>query len=165
MQKISLIAAMTLDRVIGLENRMPWHLPADLKHFKAITLDKPVIMGRKTFLSIGKALPGRRNIVITHDLAYQAPGCEVAHSLEEALQMTREAPECMIIGGGQIFEAALPLATHMYLTVIDIQTPGDAYFPRWAPEEWNEIARETHTPDEKNPYVYTFVTLEKHKIS
>lgn len=161
MMKISLIAAMAHDRVIGKNNLMPWHMPADLKHFKAITINKPVIMGRNTFMSIGKALPNRQNIVVTRDLNYQATGCEIAHSLEEAIRMAGTQEEVMIIGGAQLYQCALPQATHMYLTLIDSPIAGDTYFPVWDPAVWDEVERETHSPDDKNSYAYTFITLQR----
>lgn len=161
MAKISLIAAMADARVIGKDNQMPWHMPADLKHFKAITLNKPVIMGRNTFESLGKPLPGRRNIVLTRRAHTDMPGCEIAHSIHEALAVAGDVDEIMIIGGAQLYAAALPLATHMYLTFIDTHVAGDTYFPAWDPLFWDEISRETHEPDDKNPYAYTFVTFER----
>lgn len=161
MPDISLIAAMAHNRVIGKDNQMPWHMPADLKHFKATTLGKPVIMGRKTFESIGRALPGRQNIVVTRDASFEALGCDIAHSLEAAVSLAGDVDEIIIMGGGQLYQAALPMANRMYLTFIDLSTEGDAHFPAWDSEEWVIVDRETHSHDDKNPYDYSFVKLER----
>ncbi|MBS7345731.1 MAG: dihydrofolate reductase [Caryophanon sp.] len=128
---ISLIVAHDAKHVIGKDNAMPWHLPGDLQYFKAQTIGKPVIMGRKTFESIGRPLPGRRNIVITRNRAYEAEGIETVGSLQEALSLTREADEQMIIGGEQIFTEALPLADRLYITHIDTTFEGDTFFPQY----------------------------------
>lgn len=171
---ISLIAAMDKNRLIGKGgNELPWRLPADLKRFKSITLGKPIIMGRKTFESIGKPLPDRTNIVITRNEKYEAPGCVIARSPEEALRAARllgearpkgtagDAPEIMIIGGAEIFTHFLPRARRMYLTLVEEEFSGNIYFPRWSPEEWRETSREPHEADEKNSYRYTFITMER----
>jgi dihydrofolate reductase len=170
MTNISLISAMTRDRVIGYHNLMPWHLPADLQHFKALTLGKPVIMGRKTFESIGKPLPNRQNIVLTRGGATgeretsRSP-LQMAHSLEEAIKLAEPKAEIMIIGGAEIYRQCLPHAQIMYLTIIDAELEGDTWFPEWNPNNWIEIAREDHEPDEKNPYRYSFVTLDSRQPS
>lgn len=162
MQIISLIAAMDKNRVIGTDSgKLPWHLPADLKHFKFLTLGKPVIMGRKTFESIGKPLPERKNIIITRNKNYEAPGCIVVHSREEALKAAGDAPEIMIIGGAEVFAEFLPLAKRMYLSLIDGIFAGTAYFPQWDVGAWREISREAHEADEKNEYRYVFLVLER----
>lgn len=152
---------MAKDRVIGKANQMPWHLPADLKHFKSVTLGKPVVMGRKTFESIGRPLPGRQNIVITRSRDWQAEGVEVVHSLQEALQRAADAREVMIIGGGQLYVEALPHADRLYLTHIDLQVEGDTYFPDYAVYQWESVDTELHQPDEKNPYAYRFETWQR----
>lgn len=157
--KISLIVAMAQNRVIGADNAMPWHLPADLRHFKAVTLGKPVVMGRRTFESIGRPLPGRRNLVITRDPTWQADGVEVAGSLEQALAAVAGCDEVMIIGGGQLYAQALDLADCLYLTHIDLAVAGDTRFPPYEQLGWQCIAAEAHEPDEKNPYPYRFETL------
>ena len=131
---ISLIVAHDKQRIIGYENGMPWHLPGDLKYFKDQTMGKPVIMGRKTFESIGRPLPGRRNIVITRNEQYKADGIEVVASLDEALALAGNVPEIMIIGGEQIFRLALPIADRLYVTVIDYSFVGDTYFPEYESE-------------------------------
>ena len=165
--QISMIAAITRSRIIGADNDMPWHLPADLQHFKKVTLGKPVIMGRKTYESIGKALPGRVNIVVTTQESFRLDDAIVVNSTQAALgEASRlEADEVMIIGGGRIYEAFLADAERLYLTLIDIDVPGDTYFPDYqGTGNWIEVARETRLPDEKNAYQLDFVTFEK-KIS
>jgi dihydrofolate reductase len=159
--KISLICAMANNRVIGLNNQMPWHLPADLKHFKETTMGKPIVMGRKTFESIGRPLPGRRNLVITRNSDYRPDGVEVVSSIEEALELLNEAEEIMITGGGNIYQQTIEMADRLYLTFIDLATDGDAFFPEYQHLHWTEICREAHLPDEKNPHAYVFVTLER----
>jgi len=154
---ISLIAAMAKNRIIGKENKMPWHLPADLAHFKAVTLGKPVIMGRKTYESIGRALPGRKNIIISRDRTYKAEGCESASSLEEALALVDNVEEIMIIGGGHLYSQTIPLADKLYLTFIDLDIDGDTQFPEYKQLNLNEVKREGHAKDEKNPYDCQFV--------
>ncbi|MEI8651878.1 type 3 dihydrofolate reductase [Pseudoalteromonas sp. Hal273] len=159
---ISMIAAMANNRVIGLDNKMPWHLPADLQHFKKVTTGKPVIMGRKTFESIGRPLPGRRNIIITRNSEYTAQGIEVVTTPDAALELVATAEEVMIIGGGNIYEQFLPKAERLYLTFIDLDVKGDTQFP-----DYNKVAnwyvkeeQENH-PDDKNLSSYKFVTLYK----
>ena len=162
MTKISLIAAMAEDRVIGKDNDMPWHLPADLQHFKRVTLGKPVIMGRKTFESIGRPLPGRKNIVITRSQNWTSNGVEVVNSPDNALKLVKDAEEVMIIGGGNIYRQFLSLADTLYLTFIDLKVEGDTQFPDWKQfGSWAEIERQDFAADEKNPHPYQFVTLKK----
>lgn len=160
---ISLIAAMAKNRVIGKDNAMPWHLPADLQHFKATTLGKPVIMGRRTYESIGKALPGRLNIVITSQADYALEDAQVCHSCEHALELAqKQAKDVMVIGGGSIYDAFLHQATQLYLTFIDLDVEGDTHFPDWNKvAKWREIEHIAHKRDEKNPYDYAFVTLAR----
>ena len=161
--RIAMIAAMAKDRVIGKDNQMPWYLPADLQHFKRVTLGKPVIMGRKTYESIGKALPGRRNIVISRDENYHLDDAEVVKSPEQALSAAGSVEEVMIIGGGAIYQAFLPHCERLYLTHIHADIPGDTRFPdyRVSGAGWQEIAQEVHPADEKNPYRMTFSTLQR----
>lgn len=147
-------------RVIGKENSMPWHLPADFAWFKRHTLNKPVLMGRKTFESIGRPLPSRRNIVITQNTSWQAEGVEVVHSINEALQKVSEADEVMIIGGASIYAACLEKADCLYLTFIDANIDGDAHFPNWG-QSWQQTYIEYKKADEKNAYDMEFVILEK----
>ena len=154
---ISLIAAMAKNRIIGKDNQMPWHLPADLGHFKAITLGKPIIMGRKTYESIGRPLPGRLNIVISTNKDYVLQGCETVTSLEDALTLVNDVEEVMIIGGGFLYTQTLPQATKLYLTFIDLDIDGDTQFPDFEALNIKEVKRESHQKDEKNPYNYVFV--------
>lgn len=160
---ISLIAAMANNRVIGKNNQMPWHLPADLGHFKAITLGKPVIMGRKTYESIGRPLPGRRNIVVSRNSDYRVEGCETAVSLEDAIKMVYEVEELMIIGGGNLYSQAMPLTDRLYLTFIDLNVDGDTLFPKFEQLKLTEVKREKHLKDEKNSYDYEFVDYLVHR--
>jgi len=154
---ISLIAAMANNRVIGKDNQMPWHLPADLKHFKAVTLGKPVIMGRKTYESIGRPLPGRRNIILTRDQDYTVNGCESVSSLEEAMAQLKDVEEVMIIGGGYLYSQTLSQADRLYLTFIDLDVDGDTKFPEFEHLKLKEVKREKYHKNEKNPYNYEFV--------
>ena len=161
MPKISLIAAMAKNRVIGKDNQMPWHLPADLKHFKSITLNHPVIMGRKTYQSIGKALPNRRNIVITRDKSFSVDDAEIFYDLESAVASCNDIAEIMIIGGANIYQQMLPRADSLYITFIDLDVAGDSHFPDWQDLGFKQTISEQHYADEKNPYDYQFVTLER----
>jgi dihydrofolate reductase len=158
---VSLVVAMSENRVIGRDNSMPWHLPADLGHFKTLTLGKPIIMGRKTYESIGRPLPGRQNIVLTRDATFQAPGCDLCASLEEAFELAGDAPEVMIIGGGALYEALLDTADMIYLTEIHADIQGDTWFPEINSSNWTEVSREPHAADERNSLDYSFVTLER----
>ena len=159
-QRISIIAAMTEDRVIGRDNKLPWHIPEDLKRFKNLTTGHPVIMGRRTFESIGRLLPGRTNISISRDLNYAVEDAVIVHSLEEALVEAESAEgseEIFIIGGGQIFTQAIGMADRLYLTIVHARVTGDAYFPEY--QEFGKVVeRDDHGGDK---YDYTFLTLEK----
>jgi len=162
---LSLIVAMARNRVIGRDNAMPWHLPEDLKFFKSMTMGKPIVMGRKTFESIGRPLPGRLNIVITRDSAWQHEGVAVAHSLEDALALAqadpgaREAGEIMVIGGEQIYRAALKKADRLYITRVDTEVAGDAYFPEFDEGDWRQVA--CWQPESKGETPYFFQVLER----
>jgi dihydrofolate reductase len=160
---ISLIAAMGKERVIGIENRLPWHLPADMKHFRMLTMGKPVLMGRKTFDSIGKPLPGRTNIVVSQDADFKPEGVRVARSIAQALSVGKEAEEIMVIGGASFYGQLLPQAQRLYITQIHHDFLGDAFFPPWKPGEWREIEREDHDADDVNIYPYSFITLSRYK--
>lgn len=153
---VSLIAAIGKNRVIGKDNSLPWKLPEDMKRFKELTIGKPVIMGRKTFESIGRPLPNRKNIILTRDKNYEAEGCKVVHSVEEALKFAN-ANEVMVIGGAQIYKEFLPVANKMYLTLIDEDFEGDAYFPEYNIYEWGEVKRQEH----QGKYRFIFVDLER----
>jgi dihydrofolate reductase len=158
---ITLVAAMSRNRVIGRDGGMPWHLPADLAHFKRVTLNHPVIMGRKTFESIGFALPKRRNIIVTRQPGAVFKGAETAASLERALSLMGEPDTVMVIGGGQLYREALPKADAMELTFIDADIDGDTTFPEWSAEEWQEVSREHRPADEKNAHDLEFVRLQR----
>ena len=159
--RIALIVAMAENHVIGRNNQLPWRIPADLRHFKALTLGKPVIMGRKTYESIGRPLPGRDNIVITADSAYQAEGCQVVHSVEQALEAAGSCEEAMIIGGANLYRQTLENADRLYLTLVKAEPEGDTWFPEIELQQWREIERQAHAADESNEYDYDFVVLER----
>ncbi len=158
---ISILCAASQNGVIGNKNRLPWHLPADLKHFKQLTMNHPIIVGRKTYESIGKALPGRTNVVVTRQSDFRAQDGLVAHSLEEALRLCERDEEVFVIGGGQIFEQALPFANRIYLTLIHHDFPGDTPLFSLDRSVWQEASREDFSPDQENPYPFSFITLEK----
>jgi dihydrofolate reductase len=159
---LSAIAAMTENRVIGKDNKMPWHLPADLKHFKTLTSGHPIIMGRKTFESIGRPLPNRTNIILTRDSNFAADNCIVVTSPEAAITLGKECDqeEVFIIGGAEIYQQLMPAIQRIYLTIIHHEFAGDAFFPELS-QEWHETSRERHRADESNEFDYTFLTVEK----
>lgn len=159
--RISVIAAMSENRVIGQDKKMPWHLPADLRHFKEVTMGKPILMGRTTHESIGTVLPGRCNIVITRDPTYQAPGCVVVYTIEDALFAASYSQEIFVIGGEKLYRTMLPRAHRLYLTLVHQQFEGDTFFPEVNFSDWIEATRVDHQPDDKNPYAYSFLTLNK----
>ncbi len=159
---ISIIAAMTDDRVIGINNSLPWKLPNDMKWFRQQTLGKPILMGRKTFESFGaRPLPERANIIITRDKTYQAEGAQVVHSIDEALQSAGEVEEIMIIGGASFYEQMLPQTRRMYLTRVHTEVEGDAWFPAFDESQWREVSRIDCEADERNAYAHSFVILER----
>ncbi len=156
---ISLVAAVASNRVIGRGGRLPWRLPDDLKHFRARTLGKPVIMGRRTFESIGKPLPGRRNVVVTHHVDFAAEGCTVVHDLDAALDAAGAAPEIVVIGGASLYLDFLPRAERIYLTEVHAEVEGDVFFPDLDPVDWLEANRERHPADERHAHAFSFVEL------
>lgn len=158
---ISLIAAMDEGRVIGCDNRLPWRLPADLQHFKRLTLGKPIVMGRKTWESLPGLLPGRTHIVISANRSYRAEGCLLVHTVEQALAAAGEVEEIMIVGGANLYRQLLPRADRLYLTRVHTRVAGDAWFPDYDDSHWHESAREEHAADERNPFAYAFITLER----
>jgi dihydrofolate reductase len=158
---IALIAAMGRNRVIGRAGALPWRLPADLRHFRALTIGKPVLMGRKTFESIGKPLPGRTNIVVTRRFGFHADGCHVFSDLDKAFEAFRGAPELMVIGGASIYGQALPRATRIYLTVIDADFDGDTFFPEYDAANWTISSQCDHRADDSNAYDYSFRVLDR----
>jgi dihydrofolate reductase len=161
---ISLIAAMSENRVIGRGNQLPWHMPADLKHFKELTSGHTVIMGRRTFESINsKPLPKRRNIVITRQMNYSPDGVTVAHDFDESMRVAAQASsldEVFVLGGAEIFKLALPLANRIYLTVIHACIEGDTFFPQIDPHRWKLVSDDRHQPDEKNRHPFSFQLYE-----
>ena len=157
--RIAMIAAMANNRVIGTDNQMPWHLPEDLRHFKAMTLGKPVVMGRKTFESIGRPLPGRHNIVITRQLDYAIEGVSCVSSFDEAKKIAGDCDELIVMGGGQLYAEILPFAEVMYLTLIKLDVEGDTFFPTWNEQEWQ--VSQTESVTNHDGLEYSFNTLVK----
>ncbi len=155
---ITLVAAMGRNRAIGLDGKMPWHIPAELQHFKKLTMGKAILMGRKTWQSIGRPLPGRQNIVISRNPGFVASGADLADSLQGAIEMSR-SDEIMVIGGGQLYALALPLATRMVLTLIDIEPQADTWFPKWDSNEWRQTGERQFAKDADNPLAYRIVEL------
>ena len=151
---------MASNHVIGRDNALPWRLPDDLKSFKALTMGKPILMGRRTFESIGKALPGRENLVVTRDPDYQAAGCAVYTSLDVAIAAQSER-ELMIVGGAQIYAQTLGLAQRLHLTLVDAEVAGDALFPEIDPAEWQIVSDEAHPADERHEFEYRFVDYQR----
>ena len=158
--RVHLVAALARNRVIGRGGKMPWHLSADLKRFKTLTMGRPILMGRKTWEAIGRPLPGRESVVVTRQAGYEAPGAVVVPSLDAALAHAKRAgaKDAFVIGGGEIYRLALPLADVLHLTLIDRDYEGDATFPAWDASAWRETSREPH---EEDGLAYAFVTLER----
>jgi dihydrofolate reductase len=163
----SMIVAMAQNRVIGRNNKLPWYLPNDLKYFKQVTMGLPIVMGRKTYESIGKPLPGRTNIVVTRNESWSMDGVKVVHSLEQAFELAASIAEIdgrdevMIIGGDQIYQSALPLVDRIYLTEVHAEVEGDAYFPDFDRDHWNVVGCEDFAAEDPNPYDYSFVVLDR----
>lgn len=157
---ISIIAAMGANGVIGKDNQIPWRLPVDLRYFRKMTLGKAIIMGRKTYESLGRPLDGRQNIVVTRDKAYVAAGCRVVYSITEALEVAL-GDEVMIIGGAQLYEQLLPWADRLYLTKIEAEFEGDRHFPAINTDKWFEVSRLTYEPNESFPYRFHFIIMER----
>lgn len=162
--RLSAIVAMSENRAIGREQQIPWHLPADLKHFKAITMGYPIIMGRRTYESIGKPLPGRSNIIVSRDVNFKVPDCVVVHSVGAALDAAAHSKEIFVIGGATLYEALLPRTQRLYLTIVHQVIEGDTYFPELQLSEWREVERIDHEPDEHNSYAYSFLTLDREYV-
>jgi len=160
--KISLIAAIDKNNLIGQNNQLPWHLPEDLQRFKALTLNKPILMGRKTYESIGKPLPQRRNIVLTHNKSLAIEGCDIVHSFSEATKLVSDAPELMVIGGRSLYEHAITCCQTMYLTIIQASFTGDTYFPAWNEREWLTAKKEVRQTERY--LCYEFVQLERRRV-
>ncbi|MDQ6969367.1 MAG: type 3 dihydrofolate reductase [Mariprofundus sp.] len=159
--KISLIWAMDNNQLIGRNNTLPWHLPADMAWFKQHTMGKPILMGRKTYESIGRPLPGRVNLVLSQQADLKIDGCTVVASLAEAKKAVADAKEIMVMGGAEIYKLLFDLADRLYITEIDAVFEGDAYFPAFDRKAWQVISRDEHQPDEKNIYPYAFTILER----
>lgn len=161
--KLALIVATDRQGLIGKENDLPWHLSADLQYFRKVTMGKPIIMGRNTHESIGRPLPGRQNIIITKNQSYQVEGCDIVHSIDQALQLVSDEQEVMVMGGASLYTQLLPKADKLYLTLVHAELEGDTWFPEWDKNEWQQISREDHSADDKNEYPYSFIVYEKNK--
>jgi dihydrofolate reductase len=157
---LTLIAAMGKNRAIGLDGRMPWHLPAELQHFKKTTMGKTIVMGRKTWQAIGRPLPGRQNIVVSRNPDFHAEGADLAASVDDAVAMS-QSDEVMIIGGGQLYKLALPAAERMVLTLIDIEPEADTWFPEWDDTKWSQVSVEHYPVDDDNKLAYRIVELRR----
>lgn len=159
---LELVVAVSENDVIGRGNQLPWHLPVDLRHFKSLTLGKPVLMGRRTYESIGKALPGRENIVLSRSPGFSPGDCLVVKNLEDARAAAGAVPALMVIGGADLYRQCLPLAARIYLTLVQAQIEdGDTVFTGWHGRDWHETSRERHEADDKNAYACSFITLER----
>jgi dihydrofolate reductase len=153
---------MAKRRLIGYNNALPWYLPADLKHFRAITMGKPIIMGRKTYESIGRPLPGRLNIVLSRNAKLSLPGCQVLHDFDELLAFTQAYEESVVIGGSSVYKLLLPMVQRLYVTWVDGEFQGDSYFPDYQAEKWQEIERQDFPADNLNLYPYSFRVLNRY---
>ena len=160
---ISLVVAASTNNVIGVAGDLPWHLSDDLKRFKALTMGKPIVMGRKTYDSIGRALPGRQNVVITTQTEFVADGCDVVSSPEAAIAVTDGAEEVMVIGGGEIYRLFLPLADCIHLTRVNVEVDGDTVFPALDESAWHATSREEHSADESNDYDFAILTYSRNE--
>jgi dihydrofolate reductase len=158
---ISIIVAASANNVIGAQGDLPWRLSDDLKRFKAVTMGKPIVMGRKTWESIGRALPGRQNIVITRRQKFVADGCDVVHSVDEAMSAAGNVGEIMVIGGSQVYELFLPAAQRLYLTRVHADVDGDAFFPAVDEDEWQLVSEEMYATDERNEFDCSFRDSER----
>ncbi|MGD9021417.1 MAG: dihydrofolate reductase [Lysobacterales bacterium] len=159
-KSITLVAAMGLNRAIGLDGKMPWHLPVELQHFKRTTMGRTIVMGRKTWQTIGRPLPGRQNVVVSRNPEFHADGVEVAGSLAKAMEIAT-SDEVMVIGGGELYALAMPLASRMVLTLIDIEPRADTWFPAWDEHGWQQAILERVDADESNPLAYSIVELTR----
>ncbi|MCL5975480.1 MAG: type 3 dihydrofolate reductase [Gammaproteobacteria bacterium] len=159
--KTAFVVAMDEQGLIGRDNDLPWRLSADLQYFRRITMGKPILMGRKTHESIGRALPGRQNIVVSSLTDYQAEGCDVVNSIEAALKLAADADEIMVIGGSSLFEQMFDTVDKLYLTRVHAELEGDTWFPEWDQTQWQLISQESHPADEKNDYAYSFEVYQR----
>ncbi len=158
---LSLCVAMDQNRLIGSNNALPWHLPADLKRFRLLTMGKPIIMGRKTYESIGRPLPGRLNIILTHNSLLTIAGCHMLHQLNDVLTLSKQYKESILIGGATLYQALLPKVQRMYITLVHAQCVGDTYFPDYSPDQWQLIDRQDFPADTHHAYPYSFTVLER----
>lgn len=161
--KVTMVVAASTNNVIGRQGSLPWRLPEDMQRFRRLTMGKPVVMGRRTFEAIGKALPGRRNVIISRQPGLRIEGCEVAMSPEAALSLARDAAEVMIIGGGHIYRALLPQADRIEMTRVHVHVDGDTFFPQLSADEWEVTSAEEHPADESRPVGFTFETVERRR--
>lgn len=159
--RLSIITAMAANRVIGVENRLPWNLPEDLQHFKALTMGHHIVMGRKTYDSIGKPLPGRTTIIVTRNMDYAVPGCIAVNSIDAALTVSHGDSEVFFVGGAELYAQALPIADRIYLTEIKRDFPGDAHFPQFDLAQWHETSRDKRSTTGSEPYEYHFVVYDR----
>jgi dihydrofolate reductase len=160
--RLAIVAAVAANGVIGRDQQLPWQLPADLQHFKAVTIGKPILMGRRTFASIGRALPGRRNLLLTRTVErVPVAGIEVVRTLDEAIDRCAGVEELCVIGGAEVYRAALPRATRLYLTRVHADVAGDVLFPPLDLRDWQEVARSEHPADARHEYSMSFTTLER----
>ena len=157
----TLVVAMSRNRVIGRDNHLPWRLPDEIAYFKKVTMGHPIVMGRRTYESIGRPLPGRLNIVVTHDRAYSAPGCTVVGSLEEAWRAAGDAQEVCVIGGTSLFQESLPVADRIHLTEVEADVPGDTHFPDFDRSQWRETEIERHRADDRHAYPFRILRLDR----
>jgi dihydrofolate reductase len=161
--RISLIVAMAKNRVIGADNKIPWHLPNELKLFKSLTMGHHIVMGRKTYESINRLLPGRTTVVVTRQRDYAAPGAMIAHSVAEAIELSEGDDEIFVIGGADLFRETLPVADRLYLTIVDAEPRGDVLMPEFDPGTWRETSSEAFLPDEKHAHGYRFSIYDRHR--
>jgi len=160
---IAIIVATDKNRLIGKDNDLPWKLSADLQYFRKVTMGKPIIMGRATHESIGRPLPGRRNIVVTSNKDFQTEGCTVVNSIEQAISACKDEQEAMVMGGASLYEQFLDKAQRIYLTQVDAELEGDTWFPEWDKAQWKQISSESHMADDKNQFDYSFDVYERQK--
>lgn len=159
--KISMVVAAAENNAIGKDNKLLWHLPLDLKFFKSITMGCPIVMGRSTFESVGKPLPGRRNIVMTRSKGLSFQGCEMVHSVEETLHLLQSEPQVMIVGGAEIYRLFMPIAERIYLTRVHTSPEADTFFEEFDKEQWHKVSSEAHPADERHLYAYTFEVWDR----
>jgi len=159
--RLSIIVAAAKNRIIGIDNALPWRLPADIAYFKALTMGHHIVMGRKTYESLGRPLPGRTSVIVTRDPGYAVPGCVVVHSLAEAIDACAGDDEAFFIGGENLYRQVLEVADRLYLTEVQAEVAGDAWFPEFDRKAWREISRKSCQADEKNPYSYDFVVYDR----